>query len=64
VVIFTSFSNKIEVLKSARKLAGSKCRLDESFSAETRRIKRELIPTDENKFVHITSLRKDILTLK
>jgi hypothetical protein len=40
---FTSFVKKLEVLKNKRNLAGSKVRVDEDFSTEDRRTRKELI---------------------
>jgi hypothetical protein len=40
----TSFAMKLEVLKNTRLLVDSKIRIDEDFSLETRKVRRELIP--------------------
>jgi hypothetical protein len=66
LVIFTSFSKKVDVLKNARKLAGSRYMVDEDFSTQTRRIRKEGIDPllkDEHKLVHAVFLGKDMLIL-
>jgi hypothetical protein len=44
LITFTSFSKKPEVLKNTRNLVGSKNKVDEDVSTETRRIRKKLIP--------------------
>jgi hypothetical protein len=44
LIKFTSFSKKLEVLKNKRNLAGSKVSVDEDFSAEDRKTRKDLVP--------------------
>jgi hypothetical protein len=44
LVKFTAFAMKLQVLKNTKLLVDSNIRIDEDFSLETRKVRRELIP--------------------
>jgi hypothetical protein len=65
LVRFTSYSKKIEVLKGARNLAGTNLRIEQYYSMEARRIRRELISYLKyaRRKGNIAVLRKDKLVV-
>jgi hypothetical protein len=65
LVRFTSYSKKTEVLKGTRNLAGTNMRIEQDYSMETRRKRRELIPylKDARRQGNIEFLRKDKLVV-
>jgi hypothetical protein len=65
LVKFTTFFKKLEVWRNKRNLAGTKIRVDEDLSMESRKIRRELIPylKDAKKWGHRAFLRKHTLII-
>jgi hypothetical protein len=63
LIKFMTFFKKLEVWKNKTNLIGSKIRVDEDFSMEDRKIRRELIPylKDAKKWGHKAFLRKHAL---
>jgi hypothetical protein len=65
LVKFTTFFKKLEILKNKKNLAGTKITVDEDLSAETRKIRRALIPylKDAKKWGHRAFMRKNALII-
>jgi hypothetical protein len=65
LVRFISYSKKVEVLEGTRNLAGTNIMTEQDYSAETRRIRRELIPylKDARRQGNIAFLGKDKLMM-
>jgi hypothetical protein len=63
LIKITSVSKMLKVLNNKRNLITFKVRVDEEFSIETRRIRKELVPylKDARKWGHKAFLIKDIL---
>jgi hypothetical protein len=44
MVRFTTFRKKLEILENTKKLVGSKIRIEQDYTSETRQVRRDLIP--------------------
>jgi hypothetical protein len=66
LVRFTSYSKKYEILLNTRILAGSGIRIDQDYSAEIRKVRKELIPfmIDARGRGHRAFLRGEKLVVK